>query len=322
MTAPFVWQVYDDRQIAYRPFIRLRANTRFSKVSMARLTISLVTYNSAAVIADCLRSIPTDVPVMVLDNASTDNTIDIVHQARPSAQIIAPGKNLGFGNAHNFNLQNMDTEFGLVLNPDTILLPRCLDELIATADSDKQAGMIGAQHVHPDGTPYSCFGNDTLYHPQITTIPEKKALSVTADDVICVETIVGALMLIRRSAFPNNIYFDPNIFMYFEDIDICAQTRMRGQTVLLNPRARVIHLQDKSSPPTLQIARLKGFASQFGKLYVYKKYHPHLVEFLPYAAWSLKKILSRLLKAALRGDGYELHRYAAGLLGWGKGLVS
>jgi GT2 family glycosyltransferase len=296
------------------------SNSNDKPYGAPRLTISLVTYNSAAVVASCLESIPADIPVRVVDNASCDDTVAIIRNTRPGAIVAVAKKNLGFGRAHNFNLRHMETEFGLVLNPDTILLPACLDELIQTADEDAQAAIIGAQHVHPDGEAYSCFGNDLLYYPQITPYPEKKAASVTAQGIICVDLIVGALMLLRRSAFQKNIYFDPKIFMYFEDGDICAQVRLRGNTVLLNPRARVIHLQDKSSPNSLQIARLKGFASQQAKIYTYRKYHPGAAEFYPYALKSLSVILRRMLKALVKNDTYNFHRYAAGCAGWAKGM--
>ena len=87
-----------------------------------RLTIVVVVFNSATVIDDCLASITPGLPIIVVDNGSTDATVEHVRRVRPDAQIIENGLNLGYGIANNVGLAHVDTEFGMILNPDAIVI--------------------------------------------------------------------------------------------------------------------------------------------------------------------------------------------------------
>ena len=288
----------------------------------ARITISLVTFNSAQVIAGCLESIPAEIPVMILDNNSRDDTIAVARAVRPSVTIVKARKNLGFGRAHNYNLRRTKTEFGLVLNPDTVLLPGCLEHLLHAADSHANAAIIGGQHYHADGkTPVVCIGTDT--YCQINLEREKQRSTHARkhpDALCCVEYIIGALMLFRMAHFQKTGLFDRKIFMYHEDVEICARVRKAGYTVLFEPLAKVVHLCGQSSKCCPFVARLKQFYHSQCKLIVFRKYHSSPVRFYLFALREILMQLRRLLKATLTLNWLGMHKHAAGICGVFSGL--
>ncbi len=99
------------------------------------LTVSILTFNSAKIIAECLSNFSEDAfdkyEIFVIDNASKDNTLQIVKENFPKVQIIANKQNIGFGRANNIVLRNATTEFSLILNPDAFIeeleIEKCLE---------------------------------------------------------------------------------------------------------------------------------------------------------------------------------------------------
>lgn len=282
-----------------------------------RLSISLVTFNSAGIIAGCLESIPPETPVFVCDNASRDDTIAVIRKVRPDAVITKARRNLGFGRAHNINLRQVKTEFGIVMNPDARFLPGSLEQLLETADIHQDAAIIGGQHYDGDGqTRVVSSGTDTYCVPLIERkIPISSSAKKHPDNLCCVEFIIGAMMLFRMDIMRRIGLFDRRIFMYHEDVEICARARKNGYTVLLEPLAKVIHLCGQSSGTSAFVARLKQFYHSQCKLLVFKKYHGEGMVFCRFAFKELMMQLRRFLKALLKRDWLMMNKHAAGIYG-------
>lgn len=200
-----------------------------------KTSICIVSYNCAAVIGDCLRSIPAGYPVYVIDNNSRDNSLDVVRQTRPDAHIIDNRDNLGFGRGHNRLLHLVKTPFALLLNPDATLKTDTIQKLEQAAEQYPQAAIIGGLHVNHDGTEEPCFKSFQRHLTHITSV----------------EMVSGALMLLRMDAF-NGQFFDENIFLYFEDDDICFQAHRNGYEVLVEPAARIHHIVGHSSGSSMR----------------------------------------------------------------------
>lgn len=289
---------------------------------MTTVCVSLVTYNSGSVIGDCLRSIPPDVPVYVADNGSTDQTLDVVRQVRPDAHI-KKLRNIGFGRAHNVNIRNSDSDFVLVLNPDTILLPDCLAVLLDTAHGHPDAGLVGALHQQPDGALNACFKNDRDYYPQLIRCAAAKSSSraIVPDGPLCVEQITGALMLIRRQALQAVTGFSERLFMYFEDDDLCARIRKAGYAVIVAPQARVIHLEGKSSATSgasHKVACIKGYHFERSRKVVHVLYHGRNAAYYQLILSGVVRCLRRAVRYRLKNDPGRAVYYMAGI----KGLLS
>ncbi|HEY1096838.1 MAG TPA: glycosyltransferase family 2 protein [Alphaproteobacteria bacterium] len=289
---------------------------------MPSLAVSLVTFNSAGVIAACLRSIPMDVPVYVVDNGSNDNTLDMIRQERPDAVITVPHRNMGFGRAHNLNARKITADYILVLNPDTVLQSACLVYLLDAAQAP-DAGMVGALHQNDEGDVQSCFHNDLDYYPQLAPYKRKycrKAVAATIvpDGPVCVEQITGALMLIRRDVYALVKGFNPKLFMYFEDDDICARIRKAGYNIILAPQARVIHYEGKSSGSSDRVQCIKGYHFERSRKIVHAAYHGRGVSYYGLIGTGLLRCLRRAVKYRLKGKRSRAVYYMAGC----KGLLS
>jgi len=231
-----------------------------------KVSIVSVTHNSENVIGKCLDSIPDAITTYIVDNASTDKTCEIVKKYEPKAKLISSEKNLGFGNGNNLALQKVTTEFALLLNPDTVLQEDSIQKLLEAADKYPEAAIIAPTLYHEDGS---------LQHSYKTTVFDRekaKAKYIEPSGDMCAECLSGAVMLLRMSCFKDG-FFDPNIFLFYEDDDICLQVRKNGYSLVITPDARVMHLMGRSSPPTLKYIKIKNYHMMWSRLYLEKKYH-------------------------------------------------
>ncbi|RYD17084.1 MAG: glycosyltransferase family 2 protein, partial [Verrucomicrobiaceae bacterium] len=136
----------------------------------ADVAIVIVTYNSAGEIAECLESVfaqreSVTQQVIVVDNDSKDNTVDLIRADFPEVELVIPGKNLGFAAGVNLGARHADAEFVLLLNPDTVILDHAVDKIVRFARKTPGHGLYGGRTLNPDGTvePSSCWGEPTLW---------------------------------------------------------------------------------------------------------------------------------------------------------------
>ncbi len=219
-----------------------------------RLTIVVVTFNSADVLPDCLASIELHgggVRTVVIDNASADRSCELA-RVFPFVTLIDSPENEGFSRANNRGLRPVETEFALVLNPDARLTSSLLAELLAAADRHPAAAVIGPKTVYEDGRPQVSFG------PDLTLLSEwrqrKLVKSVKAGELGAVaqvgamtgsertvDWVSGSCMLLRMAPARDAGFFDERYFLYEEDADLCLRLRKKGATVVFAPLAVVIH---------------------------------------------------------------------------------
>lgn len=225
---------------------------------MKKLTISIVNYNAGDYLLTCLSSIQkvskeADFDVFVVDNASTDGSIEEAKEKFPEFNYITNNKNLGFGKAHNLALKNAKTPYLLTLNPDSELFEGTLSYLIDFMDKNLDVGVCSPRVEKADGTldkashrgfptPLASFlyyflKNDSLYH--LTN----KDMSKTHE----VDSVVGAFMLMRRTVVEKVGYFDEDFFLYGEDIDLCFRIKQAGFKVMYVPEVSVKHIKGVSS---------------------------------------------------------------------------
>ncbi|MCC7259714.1 MAG: glycosyltransferase family 2 protein [Alphaproteobacteria bacterium] len=231
------------------------------------VTAIIVTHNSARVIGDCLRSLPMDAPITVVDNASTDDTLDCIHALRPDAAVHALHYNIGFGRANNLALEHVKTEYALLLNPDARLEGEALAQLCAALDAHPEAAASGPDLSTGSHTPDErrCR-EDPGTHDGIPDNPSGFR------DMWSVPFLSGAAVLLRVEAVRGIGGFDPRIFLYFEDDDLCRRLRRAGHTLLSVSGARVVHLNRSSSPDTPRIIFRRGFHYGWSRIYMSRKY--------------------------------------------------
>jgi hypothetical protein len=223
-------------------------------VTPPRVTIVVVTYNSADVLADCLASIElaaNGCPTIVVDNASADRSVEVA-QTRPFVTVIRSATNEGFSKANNRALQAIDTEFALILNPDARLTSQAIPQLLAAADRRPETAALGPKTLFEDGRAQVSFGPDLsplAEYRQGRLVKGVKAgerwalealRSATVEERE-VDWISGSCMLLRMSAARAVGFFDERYFLYEEDADLCLRLRKAGGRVLFAPGALVHH---------------------------------------------------------------------------------
>ncbi len=223
-------------------------------MTTGRVTVVVVSYNSADVLGDCLASIELHAAghrAIVVDNASSDSSFEIA-RAAPFATTLRAEANEGFSKGNNRALRLVETEFALILNPDARLTSSSIPQMLATADRHPEATALGPKTVYEDGRPQVSFGPDlsplTEYRQRKLVkgvkAGEGEALAawrVATQEEREVDWISGSCMLLRMSAARAVGFFDERYFLYEEDADLCLRLRKAGGHVRFVPQAVVLH---------------------------------------------------------------------------------
>ncbi|HEX2190634.1 MAG TPA: glycosyltransferase family 2 protein, partial [Longimicrobiaceae bacterium] len=208
---------------------------------MSPSAVVVVNHNTRELLRACLASLPSGVPAVVVDNASTDGSAEMVRASFPHAVLLADGTNPGYGAAANRGVRACAAEHVLVLNSDTRLEPGALEALGAHLDRHPRAAVAGPALLNPDGSPQaSCFPfpgtlgwlleNDPVA-PLAVRIPGLRGRLLCASPprrAAAVPWVLGAALAVRRSAFEEVGGFDEAYFMYFEEVDLCRRLASAG----------------------------------------------------------------------------------------------
>lgn len=220
------------------------------------VSILLVTYQSADDLPDCFASLPAaagslDTQVIVVDNASRDGSADVAEAA--GATVIRNAGNPGLSTAINQGAEAADGEWLFVLNPDTVLHEKSMQQLVERLASDPRIGVAGPNLVRPDGTTYptgrrfpsltmgvlhALLGGIWPSNPATRRYHMDELDRTTAQDV---DWVSGSAMMIRREAFDAIGGFDSGYFMYFEELDFCLRLHRGGWRVVFDPEPTIMH---------------------------------------------------------------------------------
>jgi N-acetylglucosaminyl-diphospho-decaprenol L-rhamnosyltransferase len=222
------------------------------------IEVVVVTCNSARHIGACIDSIVTEraFPIVV-DNGSTDNTLDIVRSSCPNAKIIATGENLGYGKAMNLGFKETTGSCVVLSNPDVVFLKGSIRQMMAFLGSRPSIGIVGPQQMFPDRSWQRSYGNlpgiwsgieDAL---GVTTLRNRfrKLLWPRRIDRKPREApyVDGAVLVVRREAFSQLGGFDEAFFFYADESDLCVRLRKAGWSAWFCPQALVIHVRGADS---------------------------------------------------------------------------
>ncbi len=236
--------------------------------SWARVSAVIVTHNSAEVIEPCLKSVARAGQVIVVDNASEDATVETVEMLDREAVIVTITENLGFGAAANEGLARASGEFVLLINPDAALEAGALETLAAAADRYPKAAILAPRLISPEGDVQrshdaSLFGRENM--------PRKRSDPVPEGETSC-GFLSGAVMLLRKKAVDEVGGFDPAIFLYYEDDDLCLRLREKGWSLVLVPEAAARHIGGASEPWSLDYHWRGNWHMGWSRLYLERKH--------------------------------------------------
>ena len=260
------------------------------------LSVVVVTYSSREHILACLRSLERargalDMEVVVVDNASPDDTAGYVRREHPSARVIDSGGNLGYSTAANLGIRATSGEFVLVLNPDSEIGPGALETLVAWMRSHPRTAIAGPRLVGPDGIPEhsgrSFPGPQTILFNRYSLLTRffpgnpwsRRYLLADWDrnSSRSVDWLSGSCMCVRRTAIDQVGGMDEGYFMFNEDVDWCHAMKDAGWSIDYVAQAAVMHRIGASHGRTSERVvreRHRGMIRYFRK---YHSSHPILL---------------------------------------------
>jgi GT2 family glycosyltransferase len=226
------------------------------------IAVCIINYNTRDLLRECLRSVlmQNADEIIVVDNASTDGSAEMMKAQFPSIPLIALGKNVGFGAASNLGTKNCRSEHILLLNADVQMNPGSLQALHRYLETHPHVSMIGPRVLNPDGTRQtSCFYYPTPPHvflyisgfykliPHLPNFKKRTLQKAASEKSTAVPWILGAALAFRRETFETVGGFDESFFLYFEEVDLCYRLFLQGKQIHFVPEAEVVHVGGAST---------------------------------------------------------------------------
>lgn len=269
---------------------------------MMHVSIVVLNYNTRDHLQACLRTLQVvegsrfssggsvEAEVIVVDNASTDGSADMVAAEFPWVRLIHSPRNGGFAFGNNQALAHCRAANVLLLNPDTLMPAGGLGRLLERLQAHPEAGVIGPKLLKPDGsmhlacrrsfpTPavafYRLSGLSRLF-PHHPRFGRYNLTFIDPDQAIEVDSVCGACLLIRRTVIERIGLLDERFFMYGEDLDWCLRARQMGWTVRYEPDVIVQHQHGGSSRKRALRTTYHFFRAMdiFYRKHYISRYHP------------------------------------------------
>ena len=219
--------------------------------------------------------------VVVVDNASADQSADALEMIHPLARVVRNAENLGFAAACNQGLRLARAPYALLINSDAEVRPGAVEALVALLDADSGIGVAGPRTLNADGTPQLSFGPDLVPFGEwrqrrlVRGVRRRAAAALRAVQASAERDhepawVSGSCMLARRTALESVGLFDETFFLYEEDVDLCLRLRKAGWRVVFAAGAEVFHRLGASMETAPERSRLEYHRSH---LRFYRKHN-------------------------------------------------
>ena len=236
------------------------------------LTVVIVTFKSESKIIDCLKSIPSDIKVLIIENSNNESYKKKLEKRFSNVHCTLTGENRGYAVANNIGLNKVRTKYALILNPDTILEENAIDNFFIRAEKNNEFWLIGP-------------ANDQMVE-----------IDFNNSDLKEVNNLKGFAIFFNLSKF-NKIFFDENYFLYFEEIDLCKNVKKDSGIIYLDRSIKIFHQGassvDKSNE--LELEKNRNWHWMWSTFYFHKKHRGFLQAFISI----LPKLLSALFKTIM-----------------------
>jgi len=210
------------------------------------VSLIVLNWNGRQHLAYCLPSLLatdyTPYEIIVVDNASTDNSVAFVRENFPNVRVMVNERNLGFSAGMNVGLRATQGEIVVLLNNDIEVRPGWLHALVHAMTSDETVGIAGCKVYYPDGETLQHVGA-TLNYPLMTShhYGYQEQDRGQHDEMRQVDYVTGAALAIKREVLDRIGYLDEGFFLYYDDPDLCYRARQAGYKVLCVPQAVILH---------------------------------------------------------------------------------
>lgn len=260
-----------------------------AKQMKPNLSIIIVNWNAGEYLKGCVQSIYSNIgtaslEIIVIDNASTDNSLDMLKDNFPDVIVIKNDANVGFAKANNQAMKVSVGQYILLLNPDTVVLDDSFLKMIDFMDANRDAGAVGAKLMLPAGhleagaagykfslkTSFEYYFFLTKLFPRIFRGLFLDQASFK-EKPVTVDWVSGACMMLRRELLNRNILFDEDFFMYVEDVELCDRISKDGWKIYYLPLAKIVHFRGRSvkkmtdAPEAMQVEAMgRYFRKKYG----------------------------------------------------------
>lgn len=258
---------------------------------MADVSIIIVSWNVADLLAACLRSLQVvdntyAQEIIVVDSASTDETVARVRQEFPEITLLPQTENLGFSRCNNIGLAKATGRHLLLLNPDTEVIGHAVDQMVAYLDAHPEVGIVGPHTLNTDHTTQStrrrfptvplAFFESTWLQPYTPKAWLDRYYMTDQPDtgVFEVDWVQGSALMTRREVYQQIDGLDEQYVMFFEELDWCKRAKDAGWRVAYLGTAQIVHHGGKS---TDQVVANKHIYFQRSKLHYFAKHHGSLI---------------------------------------------
>ena len=216
------------------------------------VTLLILNWNAGRFLAACLDSLQQltypAYSVLLVDNGSSDGSPAFVRAHYPWVDVVETGVNAGFAGGNNVGLRRVQTPFVVLVNPDVIVEPDWLTQLIQPMLQNQAIGIVGCKVFYAGGHLLQHAGGYITFPlglPGHYGLQEED--SGRYDEASDVEYVIGAAMAIRREVIDHIGLMDEGFFLYYDDVDYCVRARQAGFRVVYAPAARIIHLESATT---------------------------------------------------------------------------
>jgi len=220
-----------------------------------KVSIIILNWNGKEDTIECLESLKNitypNYEILLVDNGSTDGSVECLRKRYPEIEIIENKKNLGFAEGNNVAIRKAierEIDYVLLLNNDTIVDPKFLTELVNVAESNPKAGILGPKiYYYNSKRIQSCGGNIDLFRGVVSDQNKYRKESCKNNDVINTEFLSGCAILVKTTVFEDIGLLEASYFAYYEDADLCVRAKSAGYDLLCVQTSIIWHKGSQSS---------------------------------------------------------------------------
>ena len=266
---------------------------------MKNITVVIVTYHTPKnIILDCLNSIDQDIKVLIVENSEKFSNENLIKSKFNNVKILCSGTNLGYGAGNNLGLKQVETDYALILNPDTICDNNFFHQIFDVISDVDDFSIIGCQYLDDDVFMPAGFFNDKKNKEFKKNFKENKLTHTTK-----VDWVTGQSMLINLKKFGIKEIYDEKFFLYFEEFDLCKSLTLKGENIFSTSKLKVKHLGfkssfDENSTQKKSLNRMREWHWMWSTFYFYKKNFSYL--------YAVNKVMGKFIKALFKTIFYSI----------------
>ncbi len=240
-------------------------------ISRQNLTAVIVSFKSDQVIDNCIRSIPSEIKIIIVDNSNDRKFKENIEKKYPNVECILSLTNLGMGSGNNFGLKYVKTDFAIIINPDVIFEENSVDELISEL---KKIETFAISAPISSDAKYPNYKIDKKFLRNENNLEPFKVKSIDGYAMV--------LNLKKLNEIENFYFFDENFFMYLENDDLCKRLKNHGGNIFIVPKSKINHLGGKAvnSKYNYEIELSRNWHWVWSKFYFNKKHYGFLFAFI------------------------------------------